>query len=308
MLIAVSSLMLIGSAGAKFAHVPKVVTELGAMGFGGNKLTFIAALEVSSALLFLTPYTRPAGLLLVSSFLGGAIATHMQHSQPIIQPSFVLFLIWLGTWLRHPEVLRSWSHKALGRNEPGHQEHQRSGPKGIGRTPSPPGEAAESGVETDLDRSGKMARFWKLAPWLTRLALVPPTVIFALIASRYIAHPVEAGATIGLAFHSALAVTIIRVGFGAFPLGCSIFTASCLVSERQRLTGLGFVATMIGVALAVRIFGMLADGTVRQSIGLVRAEVVLLVLVTIGAFIEFGWRRRKRQVDTPSKRHEEIMS
>src|SRR5712692_10779272 len=102
-------LMLIGSAGAKFAHVPAVVVQLGAMGFTDSKLTFIAVLEVVSALLFLVPATRSAGLLLVSSFLGGAIATHLQHGQPIIQPSFVLLLIWLGTWLRHPVILRSLS-------------------------------------------------------------------------------------------------------------------------------------------------------------------------------------------------------
>ena len=112
-----------------------------------------------------------------------------------------------------------------------------------------------------------MARFWKLAPWLTRLVLLPPALIFALIASRYIAHPVQTGATIGLAFNSALAITITRVGFGAFPLGCSIFTLSCLISKRRLLTGLGFVGTIIGVALAVRIFGMLADGTTdRKSV------------------------------------------
>ncbi len=100
-------LMLIGSAGAKFAHVPAVVVQLGAMGFTDSKLTFIAVLEVVSALLFLVPATRSAGLLLVSSFLGGAIATHLQHGQPIVQPSFVLVLIWFGTWLCHPELL--WS-------------------------------------------------------------------------------------------------------------------------------------------------------------------------------------------------------
>src|SRR5882724_12309043 len=106
-LMILGGLMLIGSAGAKFAHVPKLVTELGAMGFDGNKLLFVAVLEVISALLFLVPLTRSAGLLLVSSFLGGAIATHLQHGQPIVQPSFVLVLIWFGTWLCHPELL--WS-------------------------------------------------------------------------------------------------------------------------------------------------------------------------------------------------------
>ena len=77
------------------------------MGFDGGRLTFVAGLEILSGLLFLVPFTRSFGLLLVSSFLGGAIATHLQHGQPIVQPSFVLFLIWLGTWLRHPRIL--WS-------------------------------------------------------------------------------------------------------------------------------------------------------------------------------------------------------
>ena len=138
-----------------------------------------------------------------------------------------------------------------------------------------------------------MAGFWKLAPWLTRLVLLPPALIFALIASRYIAHPVQTGATIGLAFNSALAITITRVGFGAFPLGCSIFTLSCLISKRRLLTGLGFVGTIIGAALAVRIFGMLADGTTRENLGLVGAEVGVLVLILIGLFIELGRRRNQ---------------
>lgn len=108
-LIFLGGLMLVGSAGAKFAHVPKVVSQLGAFGFEGNKLMLIAALEVVSAILFLVPQTRPFGLLLVSSFMGGAIATHLQHSQPSLQPAIVLSLLWLGVWLRHPEVL--WSSR-----------------------------------------------------------------------------------------------------------------------------------------------------------------------------------------------------
>ncbi len=72
-LIVLGSLVLLGSAGAKLAHVPVVVSELGAMGFDGNKLMFIAVLEILSALLFLIPLTRSIGLLLASAFLGGAI-------------------------------------------------------------------------------------------------------------------------------------------------------------------------------------------------------------------------------------------
>lgn len=107
-------LLLIGSAAAKFAGVPPVVAQLSADGFGGARLTFIAILEVASALLFLVPATRSLGLLLVSAFMGGAIATHLGHGQPFFQPAIFLFLVWLGAWLRHPLVL--WSI-ATGRRE-----------------------------------------------------------------------------------------------------------------------------------------------------------------------------------------------
>jgi hypothetical protein len=137
-----------------------------------------------------------------------------------------------------------------------------------------------------------MKRLWRLAPWFTRLILLPPTLIFALIASRYLFNPVQAAAAVGISFVSPLGLTIARVGFGAFPLACSLFTLSCLISSRRVLTGLGFVATVMSVALVVRIFGMLADGTTKQNMHLVVAELIFLALMLVGVFIE---RRRRQQ-------------
>jgi len=107
-LIFLGSVLLLGSAGAKLAHVPAVVSQMASMGFPGWKLMFVAVLEVGCTVLFLIPTTRSLGLLLVSSYLGGAIATHLQHAQSILAPSIVLTLLWLGSWLRHPVVLWSW--------------------------------------------------------------------------------------------------------------------------------------------------------------------------------------------------------
>ncbi len=125
-LIFLGGLVLIASASAKFAHVPQVVTQLNSWGFDGNKLMLIAIVEVSSALLFLVPFTRSAGLLLVSAYMGGAIATHIQHDQSFLQPAVVLAVLWLGTWLRHPETLWSLSHPALGTSQLAHKEHWES--------------------------------------------------------------------------------------------------------------------------------------------------------------------------------------
>lgn len=106
-LMYLGAIVLIASAGAKFAHVPQVVNELGAMGFDGPRLTMIAIIEILSAFLFLIPFSRAMGLLLISAYMGGAIATHVQHGQPFVQPAVILAIIWIGTWLRHPMVL--WS-------------------------------------------------------------------------------------------------------------------------------------------------------------------------------------------------------
>jgi ABC-type dipeptide/oligopeptide/nickel transport system permease component len=104
------AVLLLGRAGAKFAHVPSAVTQLAAAGISGDRLTFVAILEALSALLFLFAATRSAGLLFVSAFLGGAIATHVQHAESIVLPSLVLGLAWFGAWLRYPEILWAWTH------------------------------------------------------------------------------------------------------------------------------------------------------------------------------------------------------
>lgn len=108
--ITLTGILLLGSAAAKLAHIPKVEMQMAALGFGGNKLLFIGLLELASAVLFLLPWTRSVGVLLVSSYLGGAIATHVQHGKPIFVPSILLLVIWLGAWLRHREVF--WSFGA----------------------------------------------------------------------------------------------------------------------------------------------------------------------------------------------------
>ena len=135
-----------------------------------------------------------------------------------------------------------------------------------------------------------MDKFWKVAPWVSRFVLILPTLIFALIATRYIAHPVESAATQGIVLPPGLGVTIARVGLGGFPLGCSIFLATCWLSRRRMITGLTFVGIMTSVILAVRLFGMAADSTVRENLHLVQAEIGLLVITGIGLFVELSRR------------------
>ena len=139
-----------------------------------------------------------------------------------------------------------------------------------------------------------MNKFWKVAPWLSRLMLLPPTAIFALIGARYLAHPVASAAAQGIVLAPGLGVTIARVAFGGFPLGCSIFLATYLLSQRRVMIGLTFVAIMIGVVLVVRVFGMTMDSTVQENLKLVNAEAGLLAVTGFGLFLELSRRRRPR--------------
>jgi hypothetical protein len=108
-LIVLGGLVLIASATAKLAQVPQVIAQLNGFGFEG-RIQVLAAAELTSAVLFLVPATRSAGLLLVSSFMGGVIATHMQHGESYLMPSVLLGLFWIGAWLRHPEIAWSLKH------------------------------------------------------------------------------------------------------------------------------------------------------------------------------------------------------
>jgi uncharacterized RDD family membrane protein YckC len=103
-------------------------------------------------------------------------------------------------------------------------------------------------------------------------------VVLALISRKFIGYPVDAAAASNITLGSPLAITNMRASFGAFPLGCALFVLVCLVTSNLRKIGLVFVALIVGTALAVRIFGIVADGTLAESMRVVIAETLLLGL------------------------------
>src|SRR6516164_4165925 len=118
----------------------------------------------------------------------------------------------------------------------------------------------------------------RIVPWISRAVLLAAITVLALISRKFISHPLDAAAASDMTLGSPLAITNMRASFGAFPLGCALFVLTCLVTSSLRRTGLVFVALIIGTALAVRIFGTLADGSLAQSVHLLVAETVMLSL------------------------------
>lgn len=109
-LMYLAGILVIGSAALKFVQPPAVVVQFRELGYEGTKLILIGILEICCSLLFMIPYTRSIGLLLLSAYLGGAIATHVGHGQPAaVGPAVLLTLAWLGVSLRHPNIF--WSFR-----------------------------------------------------------------------------------------------------------------------------------------------------------------------------------------------------
>jgi hypothetical protein len=129
-LICFCALGLAISSMVKFVHPARPVAYMAYLGFTDTELILVACLELISAILFMIPSTRSAGLLLVSSYFGGAISAHLanhpfngggpflafnanHHYLGTLPASLFLMCAWIGVWLRHPESRWSFGRRAI---------------------------------------------------------------------------------------------------------------------------------------------------------------------------------------------------
>jgi hypothetical protein len=74
----------------------------------GDQARLIGAGAILTALFLLVPRTSSLGILLASSFWGGAICIHMAHGEPFFVQAVLLVLSWAGAYLRNPATLGSF--------------------------------------------------------------------------------------------------------------------------------------------------------------------------------------------------------
>ena len=98
------------SAAMKLAGGPEIVETFERFGLESMRVV-IGVGELVSALLYLLPLTSSFGVLLLSAHMGGGIVTHMSNGEGYIFQSVVLVLVWVGQYLRFPELLSSFSKK-----------------------------------------------------------------------------------------------------------------------------------------------------------------------------------------------------
>ncbi len=104
-LSAIPTLMLLSSAIMKFLHKPEMVQGfVGKFGYPENTLTVLGVVELLSTLLYVIPQTSVLGAVLLTGYLGGAVATHVRVGDPFVAPFLVGVLVWAGLFLRDARI------------------------------------------------------------------------------------------------------------------------------------------------------------------------------------------------------------
>jgi DoxX-like family len=97
----------------KVLHVAPVVEASARLGLPEATLTAIGLLAIMSAVLYATPRTATLGAVLLTAFLGGAVATHVRVGDPLF--SHTLFPVYLGIAAWGGLLLRSRTNLLVGR-------------------------------------------------------------------------------------------------------------------------------------------------------------------------------------------------
>jgi DoxX-like family len=73
-------------------------------GYPDDLLVAIGIIEIACAALYVVPQTAVLGAVLLTGYLGGAVATHVRVHDNFVFPVIVGVLVWLGVYLRDPRI------------------------------------------------------------------------------------------------------------------------------------------------------------------------------------------------------------
>jgi len=104
------ALFLLMDGGMKLVPLQVVIDTTAQLGWSTDPagLRLLGGLLIAATLLYLFPSTSILGAILITAYLGGAVATHARIGSPLL--SHTLFgtylgvMIWGGLWLRDPRL------------------------------------------------------------------------------------------------------------------------------------------------------------------------------------------------------------
>jgi DoxX-like family len=94
------------SATWKLTRNPAYVAEFARIGWPESALTLLACLQLGSIVLFIIPRTAVLGAVLLTGYLGGAIAayTRIGEPYPVLVPLSTSLIAWAGIYLREKRL------------------------------------------------------------------------------------------------------------------------------------------------------------------------------------------------------------
>lgn len=90
------------SANWKLTANPWYVGEIARVGWGADILPVLATIQLTGIVLYVIPRTALLGCVLLTGYLGGAIATYFRMGEyyPAMLPLTTSLIAWLGLYLR----------------------------------------------------------------------------------------------------------------------------------------------------------------------------------------------------------------
>jgi hypothetical protein len=107
-LTALVVLFLIFDTVVKVLQLPAAIQGTTKLAYPAGTVLPIGIIELVCLVLYLAPRTAVLGALLLTGYLGGAIATHVRIGSPlfshILFPIYVALMLWGGPYLREPRL------------------------------------------------------------------------------------------------------------------------------------------------------------------------------------------------------------
>ncbi|HYK58036.1 MAG TPA: DoxX family protein [Bryobacteraceae bacterium] len=94
--------VVLSSATWKLTRNPWYVREFTRIGWPESALTLLACLQLGCIVLYVIPQTAVLGSVLLTGYLGGAIATYVRMGEPypVLVPLSTSVIAWIGIYLR----------------------------------------------------------------------------------------------------------------------------------------------------------------------------------------------------------------
>jgi hypothetical protein len=105
-LTGVPVLLMLFSASMKFAGNPQMVDEfVNRFGYPASAALVLGAVELACVVLYAVPRTAVLGAILLTGYLGGAIATHVRIGDPsFLMPLGLGVVAWAGLYFREERL------------------------------------------------------------------------------------------------------------------------------------------------------------------------------------------------------------